>query len=333
MAKLKRIKLESIDSKGDKKTIYLQLPDSEENKEAQLAYNRAFREALQSGAVLRQKLNKVMEEQGVWDDAKEAEYNTVLEQIHEGERTLSKGGISLNEARELAIEMRKCRTEFRALIAERSSMDSNTAEGQADNERFSHLLYACLKDDKGAKLFKTKEDYEKKATEPYVIQAAGELAEKLYGLDPNYEKNLPENKFLQSYKFTDHALRLINDNGHLIDIDEEGVERLIDENGRFVTYDKEGGQSFVDKDGNVVTEEGDYDNEFKPFLDAKGKEVPVPEGEGDDEAEAQVKETAEPEAKVEAEAETEEVKEETAEKKKPAKRGRPKKTQSETQTE
>ena len=149
MAKQKRIKIESTDSEGKQKIVYFKLPASEENKSAQLAYNKAFREALQSGAILRQKLAHVMEEQGVWNEAKEAQYVSILEKINDGEKALSKGGISLAEAREIAIEMRRQRVEFRALIAERSSMDSNTAEGQADNERFSHLVYTCLLNEKG----------------------------------------------------------------------------------------------------------------------------------------------------------------------------------------
>ena len=314
MAKQKRIKIESSDSDGNEKVVYFKLPDSEENRSAQLAYNKAFREALQSGAVLRQKLNQVMEEQGVWDNAKEAQYAAILEAINEGERALNKGGISLSEARELAIEMRRKRTEFRSLIAERSSMDSNTAEGQADNERFSHLVYKCLLNEKGEKVFKSKEEYENSANQPYVVDAAGQLAEKLYGLDPNYEQGLPENKFLTSYKFSDEEMRLVNKDGHLIDIDEEGVERLIDENGRFVAYNEDEEPYFVDRDGNHITEEGDYKEEFTPFLDDSGKPIPVPETE------------------TEAEEKKEEVATE-ATKEVPAKKGRPKKTQSKAQTE
>ena len=60
-----RIEIDSIDKDGKPKTVFVKMPDSQDNKEAQLAYNKAFREALQSGAVLRQKLEKIMEEQGI----------------------------------------------------------------------------------------------------------------------------------------------------------------------------------------------------------------------------------------------------------------------------
>tara|TARA_R110002051_G_scaffold322981_1_gene415207 strand:- start:16 stop:999 length:984 start_codon:yes stop_codon:yes gene_type:complete len=326
MAKKKRIKIESTDSKGEEKVVYLQLPDSKENKEAQLAYNTAFREALQSGAVLRQKLNQVMEEQGIWDEEKEKQYNEILETISGGEKQLNKGGISLTEARDVAISMRKSRAEFRGLIAERSSMDGNTAEGQADNERFSHLVFTCLLNEQGKRIFQTKEEYEQNATEPYVIDTAGQLAEKLYGLDPDYEAGLAENKFLTSYKFTDNDLRMVNKEGHLIDIDEDGNERLINEDGRFIAYDDDNEPYYIDRDGEKVSEDGDYEQKFSPFLDDSGNPVEVPK-DGKEEVVAEVEVE---EAKAEA-TEEEEVKAE--ESKASAKRGRPKKTESKTQTE
>ena len=281
--KSKRIEIDSVDLDGEKKKVFLQIPASEENKEAQLAYNKAFKEALQSGAILRQKLQRVMNEQGIWDDEKETQYQAILQDLNEGEKRLSRGGISLAEARQLAIDMRRRRVEFRSLIAERSSMDSNTAEGQADNERFSHLVYVCLKNASGNRLFKSKDEYEDNANQPYVIEAAGQLAEKLYGLDPDYDKNLPENKFLEAYKFSDSATRLINKDGHLIDIDNQGVERLIDENGRFIAYDEEDKSYFVDKDGEKLNEDGDYEGGFTPFLDDQGKPVEVPSKEEEEE--------------------------------------------------
>jgi hypothetical protein len=295
MAKSKRIKVSSTDLNGEEKEVYIQLPSSEENKQAQLAYNRAFKEALQSGAILRQKLQKVMNEQGIWDDEKEKQYQAILEEINEGEKTLSRGGISLTEARSIALQMRRKRVEFRSLIAERSSMDSNSAEGQADNERFSHLVYVCLRNANGKNLFKTKQDYEENANQPYVVEAAGQLAEKLYGLDPDYDRNLPENKFLEAYKFSDEATRLINKDGHLIDIDQDGNERLIDENGRYIAYDEEGESYFIDKDGEKLNKAGDYESEFTPFLDDAGKPVEVPSEEKEEEEEITEEEAVEAE--------------------------------------
>ena len=73
-----RTKIESEDRNGDAKVLYLIDPDAKINKQAQLAYNRAFRDALQSGAILRQKLDDVLRDQEIWDDKKEARYNEII---------------------------------------------------------------------------------------------------------------------------------------------------------------------------------------------------------------------------------------------------------------
>ena len=271
----KRLTVESKDSKGKKKKIVLILPNAKINKDAQLVYNQSFSSALKSGAILRQKLDQVMREQGIWDDTKQKEYDQIMVDINDNEKRLAGGGIALSEAKALAVEMRGLREEFRGLIAERTSMDGNTAEGQADNSRFNYLVYACMLDQEGKRVFDSFDHYEERADEPFVVDSAAALAERLYGLDPDYDKNLPENKFLQDYSFVDKDLRFVNDDGHLVDLD----GRLVDDDGRFIKYDNDGNKVYIDIDGNVVTEEGDYKMDFSPFLDDSGEPVPVPEKE------------------------------------------------------
>ena len=271
----KRLTVESKDSKGKKKKIVLILPNAKINKDAQLVYNQSFSSALKSGAILRQKLDQVMREQGIWDDTKQKEYDQIMVDINDNEKRLAGGGIALSEAKALAVEMRGLREDFRGLIAERTSMDGNTAEGQADNSRFNYLVYACMLDQEGKRVFDSFDHYEERADEPFVVDSAAALAERLYGLDPDYDKNLPENKFLQDYSFVDKDLRFVNDDGHLVDLD----GRLVDDDGRFIKYDNDGNKVYIDIDGNVVTEEGDYKMDFSPILDESGEPVPVPEKE------------------------------------------------------
>ena len=109
------------------------------------------------------------------------------------------------------------------------------------------------------------EEYLNRATEQVAILGAQNLANMLYGLDNDYESNLPENKFLKKYKFVDDKLRLIDKKGRLIDA--EG--RLVDEDGRYI--DDAG--NFVDRYGNRVSKDGDYMVEAEPFLDDNGKPV------------------------------------------------------------
>jgi len=254
---------------NDKDTEFLvRTPSLQDQREATKIYNQAFTEALKSKAIVRAKLDDLLVDQGLWDDAKQNKFTKLQSEILEGEKKLAKGGISLSKAKEEALKMKKTREELRELISVKTNLDTHTAEGQADNARFNYLVSVCsvYKDSKQP-YFQNYEDYNNRSSEMVAILGAQNLAGMLYGLDNDYEEKLPENKFLKQYKFIDEKLRLINKDGKLID--SEG--RLINENGRFINENGE----FVDKGGNLVDKEGDYVVQFQPFLDDEGNPVVI----------------------------------------------------------
>lgn len=264
-----------MDTDGKKVEFLCKNPSFKDQREAQKVYNQAFSDAVKSGCIVRGRLNDLLKEQGLWDDAKEMKLNTLQHELLGHEQTLAKGGISLQRARGVAMEMRKIREDLRELISSRTNLDNNTAEGQADNARFNYLVSACLvySDNKKA-YFSSYEEYLNKSADPVAIKGAQLLASRLYGLDDNYEKNLPENKFLKEYKFVDENLRFVNKEGKLTDSD----GRLVDKNGRYVNEKGE----FVDKEGKRVSNEGDYLVEFKPFLDEDGTPVTLEEAKNEE---------------------------------------------------
>lgn len=237
-----------------------------DQRESQKVYNQAFSDAVKSGSIVRAKLDDLLKDQGLWDDKKEIQFKTLQKQILEAEKKLAKGGIPLKSAKDVAISIHKLRDELRELISTKTNLDSHTAEGQADNSRFNYLVYACMVyKNNGNKYFKSYEDYLNKAADIASITAAQKLASIMYGLDNDYEKKLPENKFLLKYKFVNDSLEFVDDKGRLAD--SEG--RLINKNGRYIN--EEG--KFVDKDGNPVDETGDFVVDFEPFLDDNGKPI------------------------------------------------------------
>ena len=256
---------------GEEKEFIVRSPSLDDQREAQKVYNQAFTDAIKSKAVVRARLDDLLKEQGLWDDEKQLRFDTLQREISEGEAKLAKGGFSLKQARSLAIHIKELRDNMRDLISVRTSLDNHSAEGQADNARFNYLVSSCVvyKEDNNKKYFNSMEDYLNRASDPVALYGAQHLANMMYGLDNDYEANLPENKFLKKYKFIDDKLRYINKDGHLTD---QGG-RLVDDRGRFV--DKEG--NFVDKYGNKVDSEGEYVAEFEPFLDDDGNPVVIDE--------------------------------------------------------
>ena len=262
-------------------------PSFKNQREGQKVYNTAFTDAIKSSAVVRAKMDDVLKEQGIWDDSKEEELTELQNEIIKAERVLAKGGISLQRAKHVALEMKKTRDKIRDLLMVKNSLDTNSAEGQADNSRFNYLVSACtVYKDTEKPYFKNMDEYLEKSTDPVAIKAAQTLANMVYGLKDDYEQDLAENKFLKKYHFVDNELRLVNKEGKLVD--EDG--RLIDEAGRFI--DEKG--EYVDKFGHRIDKEGDYVVDFEPFLDDDGNPI-AEEDKKKKEPEVETKETTETE--------------------------------------
>jgi len=276
--------IEGQDLNGNDVKVMLKTPVPQEYRDSQIEYNKAFRKALDSGALLRQKLTDYMTEQGIWNDAKQAENDRFIEEINDKEQVINSGGIKLSEAKDVALELRGLRYEFREFIAEKNSLDQMSVEGQADNARFSELVRLCMLNPKTKKpYFQTQKDYDASGDQPWVAQASSELASMIYGLDPDYDNKLTENKFLKEFNYVNEELRLVDGDGHLVDL--EG--NLIDEDGRYIAYRKgkqtEENKYFVNKSGNEVVEITDEDGSVtwvekgkevrQPFLDEDGNPI------------------------------------------------------------
>lgn len=256
----------NVNIDGQTVELEINMPTLADQREAQKIYNQAFSDAINSGSIIRAKLEDLLAEQGLWDDKKEIEFKTLQKQIQEAEKQLASGGISLKSAKSIAFKLQNLRSQLKDLISVRTNLDVHTAEGQADNAKFNYFISACVvyKNNRN-KYFKDYEDYLNRSIEDASILAAQQLALLMYGLDNDFEKKLPENKFLLKYKFVNNDLDLIDEKGRLVD--SEG--RLIDKQGRFINEDGK----FVDKDGNLVDIDGEYIVDFKPFLDDEGNPI------------------------------------------------------------
>lgn len=241
-------------------------PKPADGRQAQIVHDKTFAEALRNDALFRDKLEDFMRKQGLWNDEKEKQHLDLVKSLHDKEYTLKKGGIRAVEAKQIAIDMRRKRLELRDLISERNSLDSSTAEGQAENARFNCLVSLCLvNNETGEKIYKDIDDYLEHSTDEEAYEGARTLAEMLYNLDKDFEKQLPENKFLVDYGFADNELRLVDKDGNFVDT--EG--RKINKDGQYI--DEEG--NVVDYNGRPINSDGEYEVEFQPFLDDDGSEI------------------------------------------------------------
>jgi hypothetical protein len=262
---MKRIKINSKDSDGKVKVVYVTRPTKDESTEAQLAANTVFKEAITNGALVRKVLEGELERQGIWSDDKQKELDELNKQVREKLVTLKKGGIKKSEGRKLAVDVRLDRAKIRRLLAERNEYDEYTAESQAENAKFDTLLSLCIKDEEGKYVFKDIDDYRDNGDQPFAIEAATKLASILYGLDEDWEANLPENRFLKLFEYVDDDLRLVDEEGKYVSVDGKHIDdqyRYVNEEGKF-----------VDEDGNLIDDDGLPVVEFQPFLDDDGNPI------------------------------------------------------------
>ena len=244
-------------------------PTLKDQKESNKVRNEAFNDALLSKAPLRSQLNSYLKAKNEWDDEQQKQFDDLTEKITQGEAKLAEGGFSLEEARQLALDMQVWRTSRREMLGEMGRLDSNTAEGQADNMAFNYLVSACLvynnKEGKEVKYFKTLEDYLNQSTGTLAFTAASKLATLMHGVGEDIDKNLPENRFLLDFDFVDEELRLVDKEGRLIDV----TGHLINEDGRLINEKGE----LVDRDGHLVDEAGEMKVEYKGFINEDGETV------------------------------------------------------------
>ena len=85
--------VEGLDNDDNKVKTLLRQPTPQDYRDSQIQYNETFRKALDSGALLRQKLTDYMKEQGIWDDEKQKENDKYIKDISQREDALKGGGI------------------------------------------------------------------------------------------------------------------------------------------------------------------------------------------------------------------------------------------------
>lgn len=245
----KRFTVKKETGKGEDKVVteielVVTKPTNKQLLEAEKVYKTTFRKALEEGAMLRKKLSLYMKDQEIWSDEQEKQYEEVVKEINLMDYQLNKGKdtegkkLKLSKAKEMALKLSDKRVEFRDLIGERQELDHMTAEGQADTERFSYIVYLCTKDFLTQKpYYSSYDDYQEKGNEQETVEAAKHVGEIVYEIDPEYENSLTENKFLKRFKFANEKNQLVDKEGGRIDregnqVDDEGY--ILNKDGKRV---------------------------------------------------------------------------------------------------
>ena len=256
------------------KEFAVRLPSYKVMEEANKLKGKVFREALDAGDMLRDQLEDILRQKGLWNDQRQIEYDTLRKEILDREYQLEKGGIKLSDARQLALEMKDKRERMVEMLSGRSDLDSQTCEGKSENARFNYLFaHSLVYNDDGLTPFYLNglEDYVVDMDNPIAIQGATEFYYLLSGTE-NLDDKLPENKFLKKFDFVDEKYRLV-EKGSARLVDEDG--RYVDEYGNYVEYNEDGTYYYVDVNGRKLDENtGNFIvDKPAPFLDDYGNPI------------------------------------------------------------
>ena len=240
-------------SDGTKTKIIVKKPSNAVLSAAQRKGALVWTQCIQEGVMTKKELEKVLEDRGIWTKAKAQEQANILKEISELEKKLylSRGvTLKTSEGKKIAIQMRRKRIELRDLLAEKVSLEQNTAESLSDNAKFDYIVSQCTFDQHEQPVYNSIDDYSNRSDDPIAFAAASALATMLYSLDKDFEMKLPENKFLAKFDYINDDLHLVNKDGNKVDT--EG--RLVNDLGQFIN--EEGKR--VDVDGNLLDEDGAY---------------------------------------------------------------------------
>lgn len=247
--------------------IYVEKPNNEVVKGADRYRAKAWNECILDGIVTKKELSTLMKKRGIWSDKKEDEQEAISKEINQLEQKLylecGKRNSKRAEGKEIAIQIRRKRNELRQLISEKMGLEENTAEALADNSRFDYIVAHCTFHANGEKVYKDIDDYNSKSADEVAYTAASALAEMMYSIDSDFEKNLPENKWLKNRELVNDDLALVDDKGRRVDL--EG--RLINDEGYYI--DENGNR--IDKEGNPLSEDGFYEEVDDEETDTKPK--------------------------------------------------------------
>ncbi len=233
-------------------------PSYKQQQSAQQFYTKRWKELMEQGAPLRIELNDLLRQRKLWNDEMQKQEDELLTKITDNLDTIKKGKIKLSKAEKLMKDNIKYKSELILLRFNRNQLDGNTAEAQADQDRFNYLVATCtIYDDDHKPFFSSLEHYlsESEKENPVTLLSGEAFWRLTTNTSEDYREEWPEFQFLKKYKLVDEKLRFVKDN-KLVDIDGKPV----------------------DEDGNYLNEEGGKLVDESPFgemLDEEGNSISV----------------------------------------------------------
>jgi hypothetical protein len=205
-----------LEGNGQEVKLAVHQPQYEDFEEADKIYaikvSSLIKENVgQKRLLSRQDLVKFLKESGAWTKDDEIAVEKLQSEIDDLLSQIKKGGKKVSEGRELAIKVMEKRQELYNVNRKRQVFDDVTIESFAENEKFDYLIYiATVYGDTGKNYWDSFEDMKNDKLSEAYKKASQYAMQIIYNFDIDFEKKLPENKWLMKYGFIDENLNYVD---------------------------------------------------------------------------------------------------------------------------
>lgn len=185
--------------------VLVKRPDAATRQKAQVVFACKLKELADAGVPFQDALARKRAEQQA-DAADRAEVDRLRREIDEDLRKVPDDagrvrakGVTKAQAEAAAVRVRVNRFKLYDLLGREAQAVAASAEGIARNRENEWLVAQCARDaETGRPVFQDVEDYLARADrgEDIADRAASEFAFVQYGLSPDFDKDFPENKYL-----------------------------------------------------------------------------------------------------------------------------------------
>lgn len=175
-----------IISIGDKK-VKINIPTIGMGTEADLEYSKAYTKAIQNGILPRAAMEKIILANKVWtveDDQKILEINGRVEEVitnHASETDKDK-------KLELRLEFDRLRNELLDMTTKRQTLFLHTAEAKGEEAKIANLMWKCVVNEDGSRIWKTYEDFANDTDISFASQAMQEFVAFTSGLEERIQQ-------------------------------------------------------------------------------------------------------------------------------------------------
>lgn len=269
---MKRKDFDIVEDSGKTIKLSVRFPLQEDYETSERIYAGKIaslvRESGGKRLLLRSQVNDFLKSAGIWSEEDEKQVEKINKEIDAMLNKLRQGGKKASEGRQICIDIMDKRKEVVKINSKKQIFDDTTIESIAENERLDYLIYACtVYAETGNNYWESFEDMKNDKLSQAYQKAMVAAYDVIFNVNAEFEKNLPENKWLIKYNFVDNELNYIDrKTGKKVDKNGNPVEQL----------EKEIKRQIDNLQGDIKEEQPFVDDETgQPIVDVVEPEPPV----------------------------------------------------------